>query len=279
MSDNVEAQLRLLESFGRSIGQGDETKDELNIRASMQARSLRAALERGPLLAHQEGSLSVLVHKIEAYRQGQQERLWAFSEDKLRREFERAARDVLERARGPESEDREVVRRLLWASQSTLSGAFAWLAPSVGFPAMWEGPNTITRRLEFANHFVGYHLLDDGDPGIAWVRYAHWPEDGDGLDSSPWMLCPPRTEGSWRILTPHRERWCRDYYAEAYVRPRDVLDILNEHEAEAARRVEDLREEGATDEDLGDLIKLDEWTGALRRWMESQDILPTSLPS
>lgn len=273
MNDSIEAQLRLLESFRRSVGHGDEVKDEIAGRAAFCTRWFRG----GPLSEHRQRFLVVLLRDIENYRREHQKRLWAFSEEQLRHEFENAARAVLERARAAESEEREVVRRLLWASQSTLAAAFAWLAPTLGFPAMWEGPNTITQRLEFANHFVGYHLLDDGDPGILWIRYAQWPEDGDGEGMSPWVPCPPRTEGAWRVLTPYRERWCNDYYAESYVTPKNVLDILDAHEADARQHVEDLREDGATDEDLGDLIKLDEWTGALRRWMESQDILPMSL--
>ncbi len=201
--------------------------------------------------------------------------LWEFSAERLRREFDNAARNALARAMGPESENREVVRRLLWASQATLADAFAWLIPSLGFPALWEAADTITRRLEFADHFVGYYLLDDGDPGIAWIRYAQWPEE-NGLNSSLWIPCSPRAEGSWRVLTPHRDRWCRDYYAESYVTPKDVLDILDEREEKARQRVEDYRKEGATDEDLGNLIRLDKSTGAIRRWMLRHNIQPNS---
>lgn len=279
MSDDIEEQLRRLESFRRSIGHGDADKDGLSVTIGVRVRTIRAALEKGPLSKDHQEVLGRMSREVEDYRSLRQGELWAFSEEQLRREFNQAASAVLERARADESEDREVTRRLLWASQSTLADAFAWLAPSLGFPAMWEGPDTITRRLEFANHFVGYQLLDDGDPGIAWIRYAHWRSGESALDSSPWIPCPPRAEGSWRVLTPHRERWCRGYYDEAYVRPKDVLDILDEHEKRALKEVEALQEEGYDEDELGYPATIDEWTAALRRWMESQDILPTSLPS
>jgi hypothetical protein len=273
--DEIEKHLRLLASFGRSVGHGDEAKDLLNIRVSMAHRSLSARLaQSGDLGARDRSRLLDDVAAIELFRQEARDRLWEFSRKKLHDQFVDAADAVLLLARHESEDVREVTRRLLWISQSTYSDVFAWLTPEFGYPAMWEGSNTVTRRLEFVRSFVGHDLLDDGDPGAMWIRHANWPEE-QGSGMSPWIPCAPNEDGAWRILTPCREKWCTDYYREACVTPERVIERINEHEARNERRITDHIEEGATEEDLGELLKLDAWTGAIRLWMESEDILPT----
>ena len=35
-------------------------------------------------------------------------------------------------------------------------------------------------RMERVAHFIGYDLMDDGDPGLCWHRHVDWETEGDG---------------------------------------------------------------------------------------------------
>ena len=127
----------------------------------------------------------------------------------------------------------------------------------------------ITRRLQFVHTFVGYELLDDGDPGAMWVRYPAVEEPG----FRP-VPAEPHAEGAWQIITPYRETYCQAYFLEAYLTPRYVLALMDAHEARNAEYIKFHRDNGETEEDLGDLIQVDKGMAAIREWMAQEDILP-----
>lgn len=201
--------------------------------------------------------------------------LWSVISKEWRARFDEAQAAALSYARDENPEIAEVSRRLLWATQDEYADVFCWLIGKYAYPPMWAGSTTIVDRLEFIRYFVGYELLDDGDPGIAWVRYGRWPDEEDQL-----VWCEPNHPQGWRVITHCRESVCADYYLDARVDPEKVIQVIEEHEAREVERVRLMQElELTTDEDVQRAFALDPWTQAIRDWMAEEDILPSHINS
>ena len=93
----------------------------------------------------------------------------------------------------------EVVCQMLTSDQ--LPSAAASLRV-VGYPELLASDPL--DRMERVAHFIGYDLMDDGDPGLCWHRHACWHtgEEGDG----GFMDCLETDEGAMPYWERRKER-------------------------------------------------------------------------
>lgn len=70
---------------------------------------------------------------------------------------------------GEHPSEAEAMIRLAWADDMLLFGVFGLLYPELGGWKSHAMVGSITEKLGFINHFVGYYLLDDGYPGLARI--------------------------------------------------------------------------------------------------------------
>jgi hypothetical protein len=108
---------------------------------------------------------------------------------------------------------KEVITRLL--TSRVLTSAVGGFWQSNGYISWLKDSGSPLNRMEFIVQFVGHELLDDGDPGIGWHRYAK-PEDCSETDN-----------------------WAKPYFHRCYedlpkggkrLYIRDVIWILDWHE-------------------------------------------------
>lgn len=118
---------------------------------------------------------------------------------------------------------RAVTERLLGADSYALHGLLMGPCAAGGKPPkgvhLFTVPFTPILRLEWVSSFVGYELLDDGEPGIAWWRYSR--------DFRSRVLCVETHKGAHPFLV----RWTdgvrgRSGGEAVYATPENVLAAL-----------------------------------------------------
>lgn len=196
--------------------------------------------------------------------------LWGYESQKAKEDLVNAEEMALLAARSSGPGYQELARRLIVARYSELADVFGWLNPEFGgWPAMWPGTGNITRRLQFVSDFISYHLQDDGDPGIAAIR---WADDFVG----PKTLVPWTGHKLERpLVIRNREHPAVvESWAETRITPERVIEVIDWHERDAIRYQETCQDLLENDPGVSRILDIDEETKLLRAWAKKQKILP-----
>lgn len=108
----------------------------------------------------------------------------------------------------------EVARLILCSETDILGSVFGWMnSTGHGWPQHYGPyPGSLIHRLEFANHFISFHLVDDGDPGI-WPFITDFGRSGKIPKGLP-AIRPARSKKEYPVIVPYREKVWRDVIGE-----------------------------------------------------------------
>lgn len=193
----------------------------------------------------------------------------------------------------------EILKETLWADSNILCHVFGWIHQDEsgwGNHATWgDSPLVILDRIGFANHFAGYQILDDGDPGIAYCRH-YCTSFGDPPHLHGRRVCSKNHDMAKPFITAYREGFCElEDWSNSSCNEERVLAVFRYYEQDALRRLHDCmeyakelaeedivsgdREMKSIAESIQNLVAektADSAAKIIRQWMIDNDIVPAS---
>ena len=93
--------------------------------------------------------------------------------------------------------------------------------------------------MEFISFFVGHEILDDGEPGVGYYRYAHLDEKAESHIT--FVRCGKDDDGAEPYFAGSIDLLREDYPDAERLDVEGAIEILQFYEAKQVKRIEDMK--------------------------------------